>query len=149
LRRQSANDELSSGLRVELPSDGPLESAGIVQVESDLGALDQLRTNLQIAGEQLRTADSALNQAIDVVIRAKNLASQGSNFNQTAATRAAMATEVDGLLQGLAGISNTSIGGKFLFAGSNEEVQPFVPDSTNPDGVIYRGDQARRAIAFP
>ncbi len=149
LRRQRAVEELSSGLRVRSPSDGPLESAGIVQVESDLSALDQLRANLQTAGEQLRTADSALDQAIDLVTRAKTLASQGSNFNQTAATRAAMASEVEGLMQGLVSIANTALGGKFLFAGSSEDVQPFIPDSSIPEGVIYRGDQARRAIAFP
>ncbi len=149
LRRQRAAEELSSGVRVRRPSDGPLESGEIVETQSNLSALAQLRTNLQGAGQQLRTADSALNQAIDLVTRAKTLASQGSNFNQTAATRAAMASEVEGLLQGLVGIANTSLGGKFLFAGSNEDVQPFVPDSISPDGVIYRGDQARRAIAFP
>lgn len=148
-RRQRATEEIATGLRVARPSDGPTEAAGIVQTQTDLQALSQFGATLGGINDQLRVADTALNQAIDLLLRAQTLASQGSNFTQTADTRRSLATEVDGLLQQMITIGNISFGGKFLFSGLNEDVQPFVPDATNPDGVIYRGDQGRRSIAFP
>jgi flagellar hook-associated protein 3 FlgL len=148
-RGQEATNQISSGLRIRNPSDGPAEAAGIVLTNSDIHTAAQFRSNLQNVDNQLRSVDAVLNQAGDVLQRAETLASQGSNFTQTAATRASMATEVDGLLQQMITLANTSQSGKFFFSGTKEDLQPFVADPTNPDGVVYRGDQGQRSIAFP
>ncbi len=148
-RRQRSTDEISTGLRVRRPSDGPVEAGGIVRTQSALESLAQFRASLSSVGERLRAADAALNQAVDLVTRARSLASQGANFNQTAETRAGIAVEVDGILQNLITIANTEFGGKFLFAGLADDARPFLPDASSPDGVVYRGDAGRRSVAFP
>jgi flagellin-like hook-associated protein FlgL len=149
LRRDRATNEISTGRRVRRASDGPMEAAGIVRTESDLRSLAQFRSTLQGVGDQLRAADTALSHAVDLLTRASTLASQAANFNQTAATRTGIAVEVQSLIQNLIAVANTSLGGKFLFAGGSEERQPFLPDAANPNGVVYRGDTGRRAVAFP
>ena len=148
-RRQRAADEISTGLRIRRPSDGPSEASGVVRTHSDLRTLQQFRTTLQTVSDQARAADTALNQAVDLVIRANTLASQGANFSQTAGTRAGMAVEVSGLLEQMITIANTNIGGKFLFAGLREETQPFLPDSISSTSVQYLGDDGRRSVGFP
>ena len=148
-RRQRATDEVSTGLRVRRPSDGPVESGGIIRTQSALASLGHFRSSLQAVSDQLRAADTALSQAVDLVTRAGSLASQGANFNQTAATRAGIATEIEGLIQNLVTIANSEFSGKFLFSGLAEETRPFVVDASSPDGVAYRGDQGRRSVAFP
>ena len=148
-RRQQATEEISTGLRVRRPSDGPAEAGGVVRTRSDISLLDQFKSNLQTVKEQLGAADSVLNQALDVLTRANTLASQAANFNQTVATRSSIAVDVEGLITSLLSVANTSFGGKFLFAGLEEETQPFLVDDSSPDGVIYRGDQGRRSVAFP
>lgn len=148
-RRQRATDEVSTGLRVRRPSDGPVEAGGIVRTLSTLESLAQFQTSLQSVGDQLRTADTVLGQAVDLMTRANSLASQAANFNQTPQTRAGIATEIDGIIQNLITIANTEFAGKFLFAGLAEDTRPFLPDASSPDGVVYRGDTGHRAVAFP
>jgi flagellar hook-associated protein 3 FlgL len=148
-RRQKATAEISTGLRIRRPSDGPVEAGGVVQTLSALESLSQFQTSLQAVGDQLRAADAVLNQAVDLVTRANTLASQAVNFNQTAATRAGISVEIEGIIQNLITIANTEFGGKFLFSGLAEDTRPFVRDPSSPDGVVYRGDLGRRTVAFP
>lgn len=148
-RNQQATSEISSGLRVRLPSDGPVQVPDIIDTHSAISSDAQFKSNLQGVTDQLRSVDGALSQAGDVATRALTLASQASNFNQTAQTRASIGVEVAGLVQDMITIANTSFGGKFLFAGSAETTQPFVPDSSGPSGVLYRGDTIERQAAFP
>lgn len=148
-RRQRATEEISTGLRVRRPSDGPLEAGGIVRTQSTLAGLARFRTSLQSVADQLRTADTALGQATDLLTRANNLASQAANFNQTPQTRASTATEINGIVQNLLSVANTEFAGKFLFAGLSEDTRPFLSDTTTTDGVIYRGDTGHRSISFP
>jgi len=146
-RRERLTGQLSSGLRVQDPSDDPVAAAEIIQTNSQLSTGAQALTNLQRAGDQLQTVDSALNQAILLVQRAQTLAAEGANFTQTAATRSSIAAEVSGLIQGLLAVANTSFGGRYVFAGSADGAQPFVADSTS-SGILYRGDAVQRSIAF-
>ena len=148
-RRQRATDEISTGLRVRRPSDGPVEAAGVVRTRSSLGTLARFRANLESISDQMKTADGVLNQAADLLTRAATLGSQGSNFSQTAATRISIAVEVEGLIQNMITVANTELGGKFLFSGQDEDTRPFVPDSSSPEGVAYRGDTGRRSTALP
>ena len=148
-RRDRAIEQISTGLEIRRPSDGPSRASGIVRTDSDIRILRQFKANLQGVGEQLASADSVLNKAIDVLLRAHTLAAQGANFTQTESTRNSIAIEVDSLIRNLVTIANTNQGGKFLFSGLKEETQPFVIDFTNPDGVLYLGDQGRRSVAFP
>lgn len=148
-RREQLSEQLSSGLRVRNPSDDPVSAARIIQANSELRTNSQFLTNLERVGDQLQTVDGSLNQAIIVIQRAQALATQGANFTQTAATRAAMASEVSGLIEQMLTIANTSFGGRYVFAGGADGAQPFLADSASPSGVIYRGDTAQRSLAFP
>jgi len=148
-RSLRASAEISTGLRVRKGSDSPIEAAGVVRTNSDVRASTQYQQNLRNVSDQLIAADTALNEATNLATRANALALQAANFSQTAATRASIAVEVEGLIQNLITIANTSLGGKFLFGGRNEDASPFVADSASPDGVIYRGYGGRRSAAFP
>ncbi len=148
-RRQRATEEISTGLRVRRPSDGPLEAGGIVRTQSTLASLAGFRVSLQSVADQLRTADTALGHATDLLTRANNLASQAANFNQTPETRASTAVEINGIIQNLLTVANTEFSGKFLFAGLSEDIRPFLLDITTADGVIYRGDTGHRSVSFP
>ena len=148
-RRQRATEEISTGLRVRRPSDGPTEAAGIVRTQSTLASLAQFRTSLHSVADQLRTADSAIGHGADLLTRAANLASQAANFNQTPQTRASTAIEIDGIIKNLLSVANTEFAGKFLFAGLAEDARPFLSDPTAASGVVYRGDTGHRSLTYP
>jgi len=148
-RRQQATDEISTGLRLRRPSDAPVEAGGVVRTRNEIESAVRFRATLHTVSEQTRSADSSMNQAIDLVTRAQVLASQAANFNQTAASRAAIGVEIDGVIQQMVTLGNTNLAGKYLFSGRPEETQPFLRDITTLDGVVYRGDQGRRSVALP
>src|SRR5579864_4940794 len=84
---ERAQREISSGLKVELPSDAPDAIRGILQLRGEIALNDQIQTNLSTAKADVSSADSAVQSSISVLDRALTLATQGANSTQTAATR--------------------------------------------------------------
>jgi flagellar hook-associated protein 3 FlgL len=130
-----ASAEVSSGLSVEEPSDDPEAISTILQTQADIGANQQIQSNLGSVTDELQTADSALQSAIQAVENAGTIASEGANSTATAADRANMAQEVAGLQQTLVGISNTTYNGRYIFSGDQDTSPAYQLDSSQPDGV--------------
>src|SRR5882672_2848018 len=143
--RQTTEDalrELSSGRRVNQPSDDPAASAILVQNhDQTIFTARYLQTLTSIQG-QFQTADSALSSVIVSLNRALTLGVQGANGTASDADRAAIATELQGIQDQLVSLANTSFQGGPLFAGTLTSSPPFVKDNTLPSGVRYDGNDA-------
>ena len=59
-----AQSEVTSGYRVQTPSDDPAEIPEILQYEADLSQNQQIQSNLSTASTELSSADSALQNAV-------------------------------------------------------------------------------------
>lgn len=125
-------EELSSGMRVTKPSDDPTAVNQAMLLRSTLDDQDQYVRNVNQTGTWLDTGDQTLGQAQQVLDRARELAVEGASDTQNATSRASIAKEVRQLKEQLRGIANTSLVGRFLFAGSQTMTQPYPP--FNPDG---------------
>lgn len=132
--------QVSSGRRVERPSDDPTAIGSILRVSSGLRALDQYRRNLQTADSRLKLEDSALQSLGDLMIRAKELGvgQGGSNANST--TRAVAAAEIDTLIAQLDDIGNSNLADHYIFGGINSDRGPLSGTATDPDAPPT-GDQ--------
>lgn len=130
-----ASAEVSSGYRVQQPSDDPEAVPEILQTEADIAANQQVQTNLNNVSTELQTADSALQSAIQIVQNASSLAQEGLSTSATAASRAVLAQQVSGLQQSLVGISNTNYNGVYIFSGDDATSPAYQLDPTQPDGV--------------
>jgi flagellar hook-associated protein 3 FlgL len=106
-----AQSEVTSGYRVQTPSDDPAAIPEILQYEADLNQNQQIQSNLSTAGSELSSADSALQSAVQAVASATSLATQGAGTSATASQRANLATQVQGLLQTLVSVSQTQVNG--------------------------------------
>ncbi len=144
-----ANQQLSSGLRVERPSDGPADAAAIVRTRSELASIDRFRGNLNDISSELKAVDGALNDAVLALQRAAQIAAQGASDTTDARSRQALAGEAEGIFRHLASLANTVYGGRYVFAGSRDEQAPFVVDEAVAFGVRYVGDGAARELTFP
>jgi len=132
---QQAQEEVSSGLRVQQASDDPTEIAEILQIQGDISQNQQIQSNLNGVSSQLGTADSALQTAIQAVESATSLGTQGATSTATADQRAALAQQVNGILQTLVGISNTNIDGQYIFSGDDPTQPAYQIDPNQPEGV--------------
>jgi flagellar hook-associated protein 3 FlgL len=130
-----AQSEISSGYRVQEPSDEPAAVPSIFQEQADIGMNGQVQSNLGSVTDELNTADSALQSAIQAVENAGTFATQGATSTATASERADLAEQVAGLQQTLVGIANTTFNGRYIFSGDQDTSPAYQLDSTQPDGV--------------
>jgi flagellar hook-associated protein 3 FlgL len=134
-----ASQELSTGRRVNQPSDDPVAVANLVANHSQASQDDQFLQNLGALQSKFQTADSALSNVVTVLTRAISIGTEGANGTLTAANRQAIGVEVQGLISQLVNLGNTRYQGSYLFSGTAVNTQPFTYDSA-ANTVAYNGD---------
>ena len=145
---QAAMQEISSGRRVNMPSDDPTAAAVLVGNHARADQADQyLRSLASIQGE-FQTADSTLNSMVLALQRAITLGVEGGNGTLSDSNRASLVGELQGLQQQMMSLANTSFQGNFIFAGTASRTQPFVVDVTQPSGVRYTGNNGVNQVAI-
>ena len=146
-RIDKANAQVSSGLRITSASDAPDEIGPLLQSRSELAVVEQSKANLNRVKGEVDSAENALQNVIKLAERARVLGAQGQTGTQTATTRASIAAELEGVFRQIVGAANANFGGRFLFSGNNDQVQPFALDFNQPDGVApYTGTAATRGV---
>jgi flagellar hook-associated protein 3 FlgL len=132
---ERAQRAVSSGLRVTAPSDAPDRISDILQLRADIEQNTQILTNLSRVKSEVDTAERSLQLAVQIVDRARVLASQGAGTTVTADSRRILALDVQGLLEQLVAISATLVEGRFIFSGDQDRSPQYELNLTNPNGV--------------
>ncbi len=123
---------ITSGLRVERPSDDPAAIGSIMKTSGGLRALEQYRDNLGIAQSRLSLENGVLDQITDVLTRAKELALGQGGATASTETREAVRKEVEGLTAHLIDLGNTQFTGSYLFGGAYADQRPFSTAGVDP-----------------
>lgn len=110
--------ELSTGRSINRPSDDIVRAAAISILDERLERASQRMSNLDTASRQLDLIDQALGEANDLILEAKNIASEQSNFGTSAEERASQAVVIDSLIRQLFNLVNRDSVSGNLFAGS-------------------------------
>jgi flagellar hook-associated protein 3 FlgL len=133
---QTLQSQVTSGYRVQTPSDDPAAIGPILAAQTRIAQLQQSQTNLGQLQTELQTGDGALQQAIQLVESASSLASQAStNMNSNSASQAALLQQAQGILQTLVNISATTADGRYIFSGDLDQQALYALDTTQPNGV--------------
>jgi flagellar hook-associated protein 3 FlgL len=149
-RMQRAQGEMSSGLKVQKPSDAPDEIGLMLQLRASLDRNSQVRTNLGRVKAEVDGAESSLQTAASVLDSVRSLGTQGATDFSTPATRQNLAGQVDALLQNLVGLAQTQVDGRFVFSGDSDGTAPYTYDaSQSPPVSTYAGSGSTRQIAMP
>jgi flagellar hook-associated protein 3 FlgL len=137
---------MSSGKRVNVPSDDPLAAAQMVANQDQSNRADQYLQNVDTLTNQLQTADTALGSAVTAVTQAITLGVQGSTGTLSSANRQQIVQNLQGIQSQLVQLANTAVGGNYLFGGTASTVPPYTLDPTNPSGVIYNGNGGTNTV---
>jgi flagellar hook-associated protein 3 FlgL len=132
---EDANNQTSSGKRVNVASDAPDQLATILQLHTDEIHNTQIQENLSVAQADAQAADGALSSATQLMDRARVLAAQGATFTTDAASRQSMAGEVQSLLEQMVSISRTTVQGRYIFGGDQDSSPPYDVDLSSSNGV--------------
>lgn len=132
---QQTEAQLSSGLKVQQPSDDPAGVEEILQIQNEIAQDQQVQTNLASVQSNLSSADSALQTAVQAVQSAISLGTEGASTTATAEERTTLAQQVSGILQTLVDISATQVNGHYIFSGDQDTQASYQVDPTQPEGV--------------
>ena len=129
-KAQRAQQELTTGLKINTVSDGPDQIAGLWQTRSNLDQVQQVDSNLGRVKTEVDTAQGVLQSAVTLVERAQTLGAQGSNGTASAQTRQNIADELGSVLQQLVASANTTVEGRYIFSGDSDQQAPYRIDLT-------------------
>lgn len=130
-------ERLSTGKRVNKPSDDPVATSQIHLLNRTVDTLSQYEKNGQYAKSQLAYEETQIDTAVNLTQRARELTIQMMNETYTPEQRQATANEVGQLIEHLRNITNASNSeGELIFAGNNVNAdKAFVADAPNSVGL--------------
>ncbi|MDI6631531.1 MAG: flagellar hook-associated protein FlgL [Bacillota bacterium] len=128
-------EELSSGRRINRPSDDPGGVVSALRLRAQLGGNVQYKQNMDDAIAWLSTTDAALREAVGTLQRIREIAVAGSNQTLSAESLEALAKEVAQLKNHLGDVANTSYAGRYIFAGTKTLTPPYDPGTGTWNGT--------------
>ncbi len=140
----SLSRQVSSGKKLTQLSDSPLGSAELISLGEQQSEIDQYQSNIDTGSYFLGMADSTLNEVNNLVTSIYTNGSQSASELTSPDARAALAAEVRSLRDQILSLANVQARGRYIFAGSNITVPPFV---LSGDAVSYQGNGNINSIA--
>lgn len=130
-------EKLSSGQRVNKPSDDPLAIGQIHALNQSMNDLEQFKKNGDFAKTMLSYEETQIDSAVNVTQRARELTIQMMNETYTPEQRQAAGMEIGQLIKEMANVMNSSNSEEeLLFAGNNVTANAaFVKDTANSGGL--------------
>ncbi|MFF2030859.1 flagellar hook-associated protein FlgL [Arthrobacter sp. NPDC058192] len=133
-RLAELQDKASSLSKISRPSDDPAATAQALETRALLAANAQYGRNIDDGNTWLTAADSALEQATNVMQRIKDLTVQAGNGTLNQSGKDAIANELDSLNKDLVSIANSKHLGRNIFAGSSDAASAFTGTPPALDG---------------
>lgn len=135
-RMATTQEQISTGRRVNRPSDDPV-AAGTERLRtSDVEGIKRSQDSVNTATSWLNASESALSSINDVVARARELAVQGANGATDQNGRNLIAGEIDQLIKSAKDALNVKVGDGYIFSGTRSDVPPYAAAT----GDAYQGD---------
>jgi len=134
------NDIATTGRRVSRSREDPAAISREATLRSATTRLESMgRASDRIRGE-LGVTETALNDAQNILVRARELAVAAGNGILSDEDRDAYASEVSEMREAMLGLANSRVGDRFVFAGNRTDTEPFAPDGT------FNGDTGIREL---
>lgn len=145
-RLDRLQNHLSSGKQVIFPSDDPAAATTAMRLHSFVLENQQYLKNAQAAVGWLTATDSALQDVVATLHRARELTVNAARGDLPDDARQALAAEVDQLIRHLVQVANTTHGGRYIFGGTQTQRPPYKLVEGNGgfvDRVEFNGDDGQ------
>lgn len=142
---QQKQEKIASGKAILKASDDPVAAAKLSAAREQEQLLTRFEDNAYKAQLRLDASDKTINEAMTVMTRISELATQARNPGYDGFSRKAILTEVKALRETLIDLANTRDSyGQSLFSGYNTDEDAFVRET---DGsVSYNGDRGVHTV---
>jgi len=140
-RLAETQERITSGRRINRPSDDPFGTSSALADHSTLDRVAQQQRTVTIARAELGATESVLDNLGQVLARVQELSVQADSSAIDSTARKQVAAEVSQLISQTLTLGNTSYAGRRLFAGQQTQTAPFVEDVPgSPAAVTFAGD---------
>jgi len=141
-----AQEQLTSGKRVDRPSDDPAAAARAERALAAITRSDASQRALDASRNAMMLAEAALGDAGEMLQKARELVVSAGNGSLTDSDRRTIAEAIRGLRNDLLAVANRSDGaGRYLFGGQGSDGPPLVDNV--PPGVVFRGTPGEQRAA--
>ncbi|GGM35432.1 flagellar hook-associated protein 3 [Paraliobacillus quinghaiensis] len=140
-------DQLSSGKKINRPSDDPVIAMKGMNYRSQVSNVEQYERNISEVHNWMDNSDSALDETTQTLQRLRELAVQASNGTYEDGQRKNIAAEVDQLKDHLVEIANTRVNDKYIFngtgtTGTEDAVTGEMKHPVSEDGTVTANNEA-------
>lgn len=143
IQQAKTQEQLSTGKRVNRPSDDPVAASRMLQLEQELARTEQYQRNIDFAENRLEQEDSTLSSMNDLLVRVRELTVQSGNGSLTDEDRSYISAELSQRLDQLAGLANSrDSNGQYVFGGYSGDNPPYakvVDPLTDTAAWSYQG----------
>ena len=138
-------EQISTGKRVNKPSDDPVAAARILKLDQELSRIETYQRNAGLAENRLQQEESALASSVDVIQRIRELTIQAGNGSLSPNDRKSISSEMKERIGQLANIANTrDASGEYIFSGFQGSTAAFGKDASG--SWVYQGDEGQRVL---
>ena len=131
--------QLSTGRRFEAPSEDPVASMRIIDIQRLIERKEQVYSNVETNETYLNATDVALSDISSMIADVRGVAIGVLGTTATDVERQAAAQQVDQMIEQLMDTGNQQFRGRYLFAGSATQVRPF--EMTKSGSIEYLGNE--------
>jgi flagellar hook-associated protein 3 FlgL len=139
LRMDNLQNQLSTGRRINKPSDDPVGISYSMRYRSEISANDQYERNLNEAVSWMEYTDSVLGQAGDMLQRVRELSVQGASSSNPASALNSIQSEVEQLYEQMVATGNSQFNGKYVFNGQMTNLKPYDTANAPAQGTDTAG----------
>lgn len=130
---QATQEQLSTGMKINRPSDDPVGITYSLRYRSEIGMNTQYQKNVDSSISWLEYNDTVLTQTNSVLQRVRELTVAAANDTNPQAGFDSINEEMKELRQQLVDIGNSQINGKYIFNGQNYDQKPYNSELTQLD----------------
>ncbi|RAK19926.1 flagellar hook-associated protein 3 FlgL [Anoxybacillus vitaminiphilus] len=138
-RLDKYQEQLSTGKKIQRPSDDPVVAMKGMHYRSSLTEIEQYQRNLSEVYTWMENSEAALEHTTKVLQRARELVVQAKNGTLTPEDKQAIAREIEQLKKDLVQAANTKVAGKYIFNGTNIAQAP-VTEQNSPNAPIVQNN---------
>lgn len=140
-------NELSTGKKLNKPSDDPVGASKVIRLTEELDKLQQYQRNNDFLVNALEQQEVVFESINNTATRARTLILQAGSGALNSSDREAIGIELSQIRDEMLGLMNTQdANGNYIFGGHQSQQQPFVFNGGATDAISYQGDSGYNTI---
>ena len=139
-------NELSTGLAIQQPSDNPYGAALSLQLQGQVSAIQSYQTNVTDGMSWVQTASAGLQSIYQMGQTVQTLVVEGANGTEQQHDLNDMAEEVSQMIDGIKQSADTQLNGMYIFAGTATTTQPWATGTGSSNAYMGNTGTLTRSI---